>query len=304
MELHEIRYFLALARTLNFTRAAERCHVTQPALTRAIRKMEAELGGLLFARERGNTHLTPLGRLVEPEFREILERADAARQAADRFARLETARMALGVMRGVGPARFVEVFGAFRAANPGVELHLSEQGAAPLANMLLGGELEVALMAPPPALPPLLRAEPLFEERLTIGCAPGHRFARQAVVEMRDLDGEMFLDRLECDYTADLAARLRALGARPVVRWRSERDDWIQSMVRAGLGICCVPEFSAAVPGLLLRPIVTPKVSREVCLVTVAGRRWPPPVAAFVKLVRAHGWASPTPRAALAGAAA
>ena len=63
MELHEIRYFLALSKTLNFTKAAEMCNVTQPALTRAVQKLEAELGGLLFSRERGNTHQTELGRL-------------------------------------------------------------------------------------------------------------------------------------------------------------------------------------------------------------------------------------------------
>ena len=63
MEFHEIRYFLALSQTLNFTRAAEACHITQPALTRAIRKMEDEFGGLLFSRQPNNTRMTDLGRL-------------------------------------------------------------------------------------------------------------------------------------------------------------------------------------------------------------------------------------------------
>ena len=71
MELHEIRYFLALSKTLNFTKAAEICNVSQPALTRAIQKMEDELGGLLFSRERNNTHLTELGRLLEPHLTEV-----------------------------------------------------------------------------------------------------------------------------------------------------------------------------------------------------------------------------------------
>ena len=74
MELHEIRYFLALSKTLNFTKAAEMCNVSQPALTRAIQKMEDELGGLLFSRERSNTHLTELGRMLEPHLTEVLTR--------------------------------------------------------------------------------------------------------------------------------------------------------------------------------------------------------------------------------------
>jgi DNA-binding transcriptional LysR family regulator len=71
MDLHEIRYFLALSKTLNFTKAAEICGISQPSLTRAIRKMEEELAGLLFSRERNNMHLTELGRLIEPHLAEV-----------------------------------------------------------------------------------------------------------------------------------------------------------------------------------------------------------------------------------------
>ena len=96
MELHEIRYFLALSKTLNFTRAAEACNVSQPALTRAIQKMEDELGGLLFSRERNNTHLTELGRLLEPHLTEVLARTQMAKETATRFLRLDSAQLRLG----------------------------------------------------------------------------------------------------------------------------------------------------------------------------------------------------------------
>ena len=85
MELHEIRYFLALSKTLNFTKAAEMCNVSQPALTRAIQKMEDELGGLLFSRERNNTHLTELGRMLVPHLTEVLTRTQAAKETANEF---------------------------------------------------------------------------------------------------------------------------------------------------------------------------------------------------------------------------
>ena len=96
MELHEVRYFVALSRTLSFTKAAEQCNVTQPALTRAIQKMEDEMGGLLFSRERGNTHLTDLGRLLEPQFAEMLARAEGVKRSAARFLRLEGTLSLLG----------------------------------------------------------------------------------------------------------------------------------------------------------------------------------------------------------------
>jgi DNA-binding transcriptional LysR family regulator len=89
MELHEIRYFLALGRSLNFTKAAQACHVSQPALTRAIRKLEDEFGGLLFCRERNNIRLTELGRLMVPHLQEASARIQAAKATAGRFLRPE-----------------------------------------------------------------------------------------------------------------------------------------------------------------------------------------------------------------------
>src|SRR5258708_5908456 len=80
MEVHEIRYFLALAETLNFTRAADRCNVSQPALTRAIQHLEDKLGGPLVHRERGNTHLTELGRIMHPHFQEVAQQMEEARK--------------------------------------------------------------------------------------------------------------------------------------------------------------------------------------------------------------------------------
>ena len=76
--MHQVRYFLAVADTLNFTRAAEQCHVSQPALTRAIQQLENELGGLLLRRERKLTHLTDFGRLIEPHLRQVCADAETA----------------------------------------------------------------------------------------------------------------------------------------------------------------------------------------------------------------------------------
>src|SRR3712207_8184276 len=84
MEMHQIRYFLAVCEELNFTRAAERCNVAQPSLTRAIKLLEEELGGSLFHRERANTHLSELGRMVRPYLEEVYAKTqEAKRQALD-----------------------------------------------------------------------------------------------------------------------------------------------------------------------------------------------------------------------------
>ena len=105
VELYQIRYFLAAAETLNFTKAAEGCAVTQPTLTRAIKKLEDELGGQLFHRERNNTHLTELGREMCHRFESIHQQAEAAGQVARQLLNLEKATLNIGVMCTIGPER-------------------------------------------------------------------------------------------------------------------------------------------------------------------------------------------------------
>jgi DNA-binding transcriptional LysR family regulator len=113
--------------------------------------MEEELGGLLFSRERSNTHLTALGRLIEPHLSEVVARTGKAQQAAARFLKLEKAHLAVGVMCAIAPMQFVSFLGRFRADNPGVEVTLLEGVPDWLCDLLLKGELDVVLMAVPTA---------------------------------------------------------------------------------------------------------------------------------------------------------
>jgi LysR family hydrogen peroxide-inducible transcriptional activator len=293
MELHEIRYFLALSKTLNFTKAAEMCNVSQPALTRAIQKMEDELGGLLFSRERGNTHLTELGRMLEPHLTEVLTRTQAAKETAQRFLRLDSAHLKLGVMCTIGPVRFVSFLSRFRADNPGIEITLTEAVPDRLCDLLLKGELDVALVARPDGFAAPLQPQPLYLERFVIACSAGHPFAQRNAVSVADLDGQPYLQRINCEFRDFLRDTCHANGSYLVGAFRSEREDWILTMVAAGMGICFLPEFSNTIPGVISRPVIEPSVEREVCLVTVAGRRWSSPVAAFVRAVRQYKWPEP-----------
>jgi DNA-binding transcriptional LysR family regulator len=296
MELSQVRYFLALCRTLNFSRAADQCNVTQPALTRAIQKLEHEIGGLLFARERGNTHLTELGRLLEPKLAIMVEQADAAKSSAGRFLRLEGAQMTLGVMRTIGPGRFVSFLNDFCGTHPGIALTLVEADRAQLSGRLMSGEIDIAIMAQSDGFASPLQARPLYSERFVVAFGRTHRFAMHSSIQIQDLEGEVYLQRTDCEYCSHLADRLAGSGIGIVRSYRSEREDWIQSMAAAGVGICLVPEFITTVPGLLTRRMVQPDVVRSVCLVTVAGRRWSSPAEAFVNAARAHAW-SPRPPA-------
>src|SRR5215213_3386288 len=126
MEMHQARYFVALCETLNFTRAAEKCNVTQPSLTRAIKLLEDELGGPLFNRERNQTHLTELGRMMEPHLREVTEQARSARARAASFFALRTARLKLGVARGVTLGALDDTIRRFVTAHPDTEIAMHD----------------------------------------------------------------------------------------------------------------------------------------------------------------------------------
>lgn len=290
MELHEIRYFLSLARTLNFTKAAEACHVSQPALTRAIQKMEEELGGLLFSRERGNTHLTELGRMLQPHLEEVMARTVAAKETATRFLRLDGAQLRLGVLITIGPVRFVTFLTHFRAANPGVELTLSEGTPAQLTDQLAKGEIDAALLARPGGFDPPFQAQPLYRERFVIACSSGHPFARQPAVRVAEMEGETYLQRMNCEYRDYLRELCERQGVNIIRSYRSEREDWVLTMVAAGMGVCFLPEFCNSVPGVISRAVTDPPIEREVSLVTVAGRRWSSPLGAFVGAIRRYRW--------------
>jgi LysR family hydrogen peroxide-inducible transcriptional activator len=290
MEMHQVRYFLALADSLNFTRAAELCNVSQPALTRAIQQLEEEFGGRLLRRERKLSHLTDFGRLIEPHLRQLLVDADAAKTTAKRFLTLQQAQIRLGVMCTVGPARFMSFLASFSAANPGCEITLIEGVPARLSDLLLQGELDLAVMAQPTPFNERLEILPLYSERFCIAFPTGHRLEQQNRIAISDIADETYLRRINCEYRDYLAHQLRAHGRALRVGFQSEREDWIQMMIAAGLGVCCLPEFSPTIPGVRTRPLTDPEVTREVSLASMSGRRFSPAVAAFVRAIRAHGW--------------
>ena len=292
MELNEIRYFLAVCQTLNFTRAAERCRVSQPALTRGIQKMEDELGSLLFSRERNNTHLTDLGQLILPHLREVMERTGTVERTAASFLKLENAHLDVGLMSTIAPQPFTGFMRRFQAKNPGIEVTLQQATPSDLSDLLTVGKLDVALIACTEQVEPPLTSVILYRERFVIGCTTGHRLAAKPEISIRDLDGECYFTRHDCSFSEQLIDICRANGVELKKSFRSERDDWILAMVADGLGICFVPEFTATVPGIVGRPLASSNIERNVCLVTVAGRRASPPVKAFVAAVRQHRWSA------------
>lgn len=289
MEMHQVRYFLAVAEHLNFTRAAEACHVAQPSLTRAIKNLEEEMGGPLFRRERNRTHLTELGQITLPHMRHIAGASLAALTEAAQYESKALAPLSLGVMCTIGPARMVDFVQRLRREIPALELSIAEDSGGNLLTRMLDGELDLALVAMP-NYPERLQPRALFDERYVIAFSPGHRFEQFNAVPTREIDGEPYLQRANCEfpnYINELHGGARFRGRQV---YRSEREDWIQAMVAAGMGVSIMPEQLPTQSGIVTRLLIEPEVRRTVSLVTVAGRRFSPTVARFIELAASHDW--------------
>jgi DNA-binding transcriptional LysR family regulator len=294
MEMQQVRYFVALARELNFTRAAEKCNVSQPALTRAIQQLEHELGGPLFHRERGNTHLSELGRMMLPYLQSVEESCRAARDQARAVKKLERATLTIGTMCTIGPQLVSDLLIRFQAQHPAVEVQVVDAGAPAMLEMLEKGELEVAIVGVPGELPDSLHQLPIFEERFVIVLPPNHRLVAHNPVRAAELDKEPYVSRSNCEVFEPVRTELNGRGVFLRQVFSSPRDDWVQGMIKAGLGVGFFPEFSVTDPDLVVRPLVEPSFQRSIYLATVRGRPHSPAVGAFVQEARRYPW--PTSR--------
>jgi LysR family transcriptional regulator, hydrogen peroxide-inducible genes activator len=290
MEMQEIRYFLTLCDTLNFRRAATRCNVTQPALSRAIRKLEQELGGFLFRRERQQTHLTELGRLVRPQFEEIAARAKGVEASARQFLKLENTPLRLGAMCTIGPAIITRFLKEFSRKNPTVEITLRDGTPKVLTQLLLDDAIDFAIMAQPNPFDERLESRLLYLERFVVAFGLQHPFESQNAISLSDMHGQIYLRRINCEYREFFADLLKQRGLALRVSYQTEREDWIQSLVAGGVGVCFLPEFSASVGGLRTRPLIEPHVDRSVSLVSVLGREQTRQASSFLSLAVKYDW--------------
>lgn len=292
MEMHQIRYFLAAAKSLSFTRAAKECHVSQPALTLAVKKLEERLGSALFHREGRRLALTEFGRQMQPHLSEIAARAELAQTLAQNFRLLAQVPIRLGVMATIGPMRLARFLAAFEHAVPGAELALREGLLKDVVGWLEADEIDFAILNPLEGLGDGFRADALYRERYLVLLPPDHPLRERNAISLADLSGEPYVDRLSCEMREMVMGVCAERGVKLYARFRSEREDWIQAMVMANLGFAFMPEHSVTHPDTVRRPLIDPTVERTIHLVSVPGRRHSPAVAAFARAARAHRWSA------------
>ena len=284
MELHQVRYFLALSRTLNFTRAAEACNVTQPALTRAIQRLEDELGGQLLYRERSLTQLTQLGRAMLPHLEAMSRAAELARQVAGNLNE-QPAVLRVGLAEGLSAALVAASLAEVARRFPGIALQLQCCAQKPLVESLLLGETDAALLIDDGELPERLDRWHLLHEGCRVVFPPAHSFEREASVGLPALAGETVV---RGDGWGGAWERLSCAGA----RLRAASWDQVQHLVAVGLGVALLPLHVAVLPGLLVRPVPDAGTLRAVVLAAVNGRMYSQALDGFLKLNRARGFAA------------
>jgi DNA-binding transcriptional LysR family regulator len=290
MEMQQVRYFVSLANTLNFTRAAEQCNVSQPALTRAIQQLEHELGGPLFHRERNNTHLSELGRMMLPYLESVAASALAAKQAASGARRLENVTLTLGAMCTIGPQVVADLIVRFQAEHPDVEVSVIDGDGRTMIEQLEKGDLHISLVGGPGALPDCLHQLPIFTERYVVVVGRHHEWANRDAVRVADLHGRPYVSRTHCDAALVVDEDLRRRGVEPKLVFSSPRDEWVQNMIKAGLGFGFFPEHSVTDRDLMVLPLIDPGYTRTIYLATVRGRPHSPSIGAFVQAARQHRW--------------
>lgn len=244
MEMHQLRYVVAVARSGNFSRAAARCHVSQPSLSQQIQKLEEELGGRLFDRMKREAKLTPQGEVFLRRAVRILEEADAARREATEALDLQRGTLSIGVLPTLAPYLLPGALTAFMRRFPGVEVVVQEDTTARLLQLALGYEVDLVL-ASHPVRDARLEITPLFTEPLFLALPPGHALLRKSAVTARDLEGERLIVMREGHCLGDqVLGFCDRHGARPLISFRGAQLETIQALVAAGMGLALVPRMA------------------------------------------------------------
>jgi LysR family hydrogen peroxide-inducible transcriptional activator len=248
MEMHQLRYAVAVARTGNFSRAAEHCHVSQPSLSQQILKLEEEIGERLFERTKRDARPTSHGEAFLKRALRILAEADAVRRDAEDARQLLGGSLTIGVIPTIAPYLLPAAITEFTRRFPNVELIIHEETTARLLKLLHNHEVDLALLSRP--FPERhLRVLPLFTEELLLALPPDHHLGRKRSIRPQDLGGERLIVLKEDHCLGDqVLGFCNREGNHPGVSFRSAQLETLQSLVRAGMGISLIPEMAARHP--------------------------------------------------------
>jgi DNA-binding transcriptional LysR family regulator len=190
----------------------------------------------------------------------------------------------------IGPQLVADLIIRFRTAHPDVQLIVIDGSAPQMIERLEKGELEVAIVGVPEELPESLHQLPIFEEPFVIVLPPNHRLCAKNPIRAAELHEEPYVSRSNCEVFTAVRRDLVDRGILMRKVFSSTRDDWVQGMIKAGLGLGFFPEYAVTDSDLVVRPLVDPAYGRTIHVATVRGRPHSPTVGAFVQEARRYPW--------------
>jgi len=275
MELRHLRYFAAVARELNFSRAAQQLHIAQPPLSRQIRQLEDELGAELFDRSARPLRLTPAGQFFQGQAAQLLERLTEVRAATLRIARGRRVWFSIGFVPSTLYGVLPEVIRRFRAAQPSVEVGLSELTTVQQLEALKAGRIDVGFGR--------LRfddasiaGEVVTEEAVIAALPAGHRLARHKRLSLAKLSAEALLlypAKPRPSYADQVLEMFQSRGLEPVVALEANEMQTAIGLVVAGIGYALVPRSVQGLhrEGVVYLPLSDPGVTSPVIMNCRAG---------------------------------
>ncbi len=286
MELYQIRYFLAVADTLNFTRASERSFVSQPALTKAVQRLEEAIGGRLLDRTKNAVQLTDLGRAMLPSLRQIYDSSLQAR----RLTSMRRDLVRVGVMCTIDFQQVLPGFAQCMDNNGAVELRFRENNLEGLSDALDQGDIDIAILCSPNELPRRFNSALLFREDYVLAIGDDHRFNGRDSVALAELNREHYCFRVECEFSSYIDRLLKDRGVSLEVVQKSAREDWIQAFVRANFGVAFMPVTIAQAARLAHVRAADCPIVRDVSVAVQAERPMTPALQSVFDALAGHEW--------------
>jgi DNA-binding transcriptional LysR family regulator len=294
MEMHQVRYFLATVAELNFTKAAERCNVTQPSLTRAIKQLEDELGGDLFRRERPQAQLTELGQRMYPLLNQCYESALGARSLASAIKSGEVGTLKLALSSTINLKPLTSFLTELNSLFNRLEVKLRRGSAAEILALLKSGDAELAIAADLGEEWDRLDRWPLFAEEFGLVLNARHPLAARSTIEVDDLRQERWLRRAYCENGEATASLIRGhnLDVDHGHELSSEQD--LITLLESDFGVAFAPRSMPRPDTVKQTAVSGVELRRTVYLYGVAGRQRTPVAAAILKMLRAADWSRQT----------
>jgi LysR family hydrogen peroxide-inducible transcriptional activator len=288
MELHQLRYFVAVADTGGFCKAAALCKIAQPSLSQQVRRLEQTIGARLFDRLARGTTLTDAGRELLPRARRILAEVREAQERLAGPSRVQ--RIAIGAIPTIAPHVLPGVLASVCREHPACEVVVREDYTERILEAVVSAELDVALVATFPDHAALV-GEPLGDDPFLLAAPKGHAFASRESVALRDLDDQPFVVLHEVHCLGRQVGELcRSRRVRPTVVSAIAQLPTALSLVEAGLGVTIIPRLCAgAARGrrVALVPILGRGASREIVAVWRRASARPAPAVGLERAVRA-----------------